>query len=194
MHSILYYLRFIRNEEIARRYGIMNSFDGALTVLGIIIALYISGNIEPVIVIVSCLGAAVAMGVSGIWGAYAVERAERLRAHKKLELHMMADLDETDIGKRMSMATLIVALVDGLAPLFVSIIIILPFIFSRIGLFSAESALTFSFGLIILILMLLGYFIGEISRENRIVSAVKMLSAGIIVGVITIFLEFLSVI
>jgi len=172
----------------------MNSFDGVLTVLGIITALYMSGNIESIIIIVSCLGAAIAMGVSGIWGAYAVERAERLRSLKKLELHMMTDLNRTDIGRRMSLATLLVALVDGLAPLITSIIVILPFIFSRIGFFDVNTALKISFAIIVLILLLLGYFIGEISRESRIVSAIKMLSAGIIVGCITIILEFFRVI
>jgi len=49
--------------SITRRYFVMNAFDGALTMLGVVIGAYIAGSI--------------AMGASGMSGAYMAEKAER---------------------------------------------------------------------------------------------------------------------
>ena len=82
--------------EIARRYFVMNAFDGSLTTLGIIIGFFLADIGETATgaetVIVTTLATALAMGISGIWGAYLAERAERIRELKKLERHMMTDL------------------------------------------------------------------------------------------------------
>jgi len=83
--NLLKVLKELKNEEIARRYFVMNSFDGALTILGIIIAVYLSGQNNPGVIITSSLGASIAMAVSGIWGAYSIEKAERQRVLKELE-------------------------------------------------------------------------------------------------------------
>jgi len=54
---------------IARRYFIKNGFDGSLTILGIIVGSWIVGVVEPEIIVTARLGACLAMGVSGIFGA-----------------------------------------------------------------------------------------------------------------------------
>ena len=122
------YLKIVKEEEIARRYFVMNSFDGALTILGIVIAVYISGERNTTLIIISSLGAAIAMAVSGIWGAYSIERAERQRSLRELEMHLLSDLDETEIERKVNITTILVALVDGFSPLLVSIVTITPFL------------------------------------------------------------------
>lgn len=190
---LLSYIRILKDEEIARRYFVMNSFDGALTILGIITAMYIVGKHEVSLVVISSLGAAIAMAVSGIWGAYAVERAERLRSLRELERHLLVDLNETEIEKKISVITILVALVDGLSPLLVSLILISPFLISQFGLMNVENAFYFSFILVILILFLLGVFVGKIAKENYLKSGFKMLLAGIVVGIIIYILEFIKI-
>ena len=71
--------------EIARRYFAMNSFDGVLTILGILIGSYFGGIRQANIVISAGLGASIAMMVSGIWGTYLTEQAERTKSLKELE-------------------------------------------------------------------------------------------------------------
>jgi len=190
--DILKALKELKNEEIARRYFIMNSFDGALTILGIVIAVYVSGKHESGLIIISSLGAAVAMAISGIWGAYSIERAERLRVLKELEMHLMADLEETEVEKKVNSTTILVALVDGLSPMLATLLIISPFIASQLGLLAAESAFYYSIAIVVIILFLLGALVGHVAKEDRAKSGVKMVLAGIAVAVVVLLLDLLK--
>jgi VIT1/CCC1 family predicted Fe2+/Mn2+ transporter len=81
--------------EIARRYFVMNFFDGVLTVLGIVIGsfiLFLGGNPPSKLqIVVPALATAIAIGISGISGGYLSERAERKRniieMHKAMAVH-----------------------------------------------------------------------------------------------------------
>ena len=192
--EIVKYLRILKEEEIARRYFIMNSFDGVLVALGVIIAMYLTGIDEPRVVIVSCLGAAIAIAVSGVWSAYAAERAERMKALRELEKHMLKDLGETRIGRRVHIMSFLIALVNGLSPLFVSLVLIFPFVISQLGLLPLELAFYSSITLILTVLFLLGVFVGKIGEENLMKSGMKMVLAGIVVGVIIFVLGGLRVV
>ena len=72
--------------EIARRYFVMNFFDGVLTVLGIVIGNFIlfvdndpTNDPTKLLVIIPALATSIAIGISGISGGYLSERAERKR-------------------------------------------------------------------------------------------------------------------
>ena len=192
--EIVKYLRILKEEEIARRYFVMNSFDGVLVALGVVIAMYLTGIDEPRVVIVSCLGAAIAIAVSGVWSAYAAERAERMKALRELEKHMLKDLGETRIGRRVQIMSFLIALVNGLSPLFVSLVLIFPFVISQLGLLPLELAFYSSITLILTVLFLLGVFVGKIGEENLMKSGMKMVLAGIVVGVIIFVLGGLRVV
>lgn len=192
--KIVKYLQILKGEEIARRYFIMNSFDGALTILGIIIGMYTAGVNDARIVVISCLGAAVAMAVSGVWGAYVTERAERMRELKKLERHMLRDLGGTRISRSANLMSFLIALVDGLSPLLVSILLIIPFILSQLNVIPLHIAFYSAMGMVLLILFTLGLLVGTIGKDDMIKSGLKMVLAGIIVSVIVLFLEGLKVI
>ena len=62
---------------IVRRYFVVNGFDGALTMLGLIMGFLVSGPASLGVIISACLGAAIALGVSGVSSAYVSEVAER---------------------------------------------------------------------------------------------------------------------
>ncbi len=192
--EILKYLKILKEEEIARRYFVMNSFDGVLVVLGVVIAMYFTGIDEARIVIISCLGAAIALAVSGVWSAYATERAERTKALRELERHMLKDLGETRVGRRVQIMSFLIALVNGLSPLFISLVLISPFVISQFGFLQLELAFYSSITLVLAILFLLGVFVGKVGRENLIKSGIKMALAGVVVGVIVFALEGLKVI
>ena len=189
--DILRYLKIVRDEEIARRYFVMNSFDGALTILGIIIAVYISGEKKASIIIISSLGATVAMAISGIWGAYAIERAERKKSMRELERHLLTDLDETEIERKLNVTTILVALVDGFSPMLVSLIIISPYFLAQAGAMPIESAFYSSLALITAILFILGVFVGHVAKEEWLKSGAKMVFAGLFVGLLVYGLDIL---
>ncbi|MFH1834713.1 MAG: hypothetical protein ABH851_00835 [Methanobacteriota archaeon] len=192
--NVLETLKSISKESIARRYFLMNTFDGSLTILGIILALHLAGASEAKIYIISCVGAAIAMGVSGVWGAYAAEKAERVREMKSLEKHVLRDLEGTRVERRLNRIVVLVALVDGASPLLAALIIISPYMISQLGLIGELQAFTGAIAIEIIILFGLGFTAGSISEEDRISNGLKMLGAGILVGVITILLEAVRVI
>ena len=61
LKEVGFLLRISRSEEIARRYFVVNGFDGALTMLGIIIGFYVSEPAGLGTIISACLGAAIAL-------------------------------------------------------------------------------------------------------------------------------------
>lgn len=77
------YIKVAKAGAIARRYFVMNAFDGALTILGVIVGAFMAREADPRVIIGAGVGASLAMGISGAWGAYMAERlrdAEALRS------------------------------------------------------------------------------------------------------------------
>jgi predicted membrane protein (TIGR00267 family) len=170
--------------EIARRYFVMNAFDGALTTLGIMIGLFLAEE-DAITVVITTLATALAMGISGIWGAYLAERAERIREMKKLEQHMMTDLSKTVMARASKFAIIFSALIDGLSPAMAAIIGIIPF-FIGVAVPSIPFATLFyiSVALNLIILFILGMFLGSISKEGLIGMGIKVTMAGVLITVI----------
>ena len=85
--------------EIGRRVFAQNSFDGVLTIMGIIIGSYFAQVTDPKIVVGAGIGACIAMGVSGVWATYYTEQAERRKKMLELEKHTLRRLHNTKIEK-----------------------------------------------------------------------------------------------
>lgn len=177
------YNRILNIDSIARRYIAMNGFDGVLAILGIVISSFIAGIVDSRLIISVCLGAAVAMAVSGVWGAYMAEAAERKKELKELESSMLTRLKKTKIGKAGDFAAIVIALIDGAAPFISAMVVIAPFFLMPISI-----AYYVSFVLAFILLFLLGIFLGRISKDNLIFSGIKMLFAGIVILIIVILL------
>ncbi len=172
--------------EIARRYFVMNAFDGALTTLGIIIGIFLA-PIEKTAsgVVVTTLATALAMGISGIWGAYLAERAERIREMKKLEQHMMTDLSKTVMARASKFAIIFSAIIDGLSPAMAAIIGIIPFFIGvAVPTIHFSTLFFISVALNLVILFILGMFLGSISKESLFWMGVKVTFAGVLITVI----------
>jgi len=56
--------------EIARRYFAMNAFDGVLTIIGVLMGNYTAHVRNASVVLVTGFSTSIAMGISGLWGAY----------------------------------------------------------------------------------------------------------------------------
>jgi len=156
-------LKITRSHGIARRYFVVNGFDGALTMLGLITGFYVSGNVEFSVVHNACLGAAIALGMSGLSSAYISEAAEKQKELRELEEAMVADLGNSTYGQATRLIPLVIGLINGLAPLVISLIIILSLWITHTSALQLitplESALLTAFVMI----FLLGIFLGRIS-------------------------------
>jgi len=186
-----HYLKISGIGEIARRYFIMNAFDGAVTMLGILIGAYVGGAVSPKIILSAGLGAGIAMGVSGFFGAYLAEEAERSRRIRSLEKALHIDLDDTLIGRAATFAAVMAALIDALSPMLAALISISPFILSFMGILDPWLSYMVSIGLILTLLLILGIFLGKVSGENTLYYALATTSAGLVTGLIGMFLQVL---
>ena len=180
-------LQITRTHGIARRYFVVNGFDGALTMLGLIIGFLLSAPTNISIIINACLGAAIALGVSGVSSAYISEAAERRRELLKLEEAMVADLQQTAHGEAARWVPMLIALVNGLAPLIISLLIILPLWLSNVGIPMPLSPLYVAIIVALLLVFLLGVFLGRIAGISWLRSGLRTL----LVAMLTIVLIYL---
>jgi len=165
--------------EMARRYFVMNAFDGTLTIIGVLTGSYVADVKSPSVVISTGLATSVAMGISGLWGAYFTETAERRRDLGELEDHTLINLSKTKIGQASRVAGFTVALVDGFAPFLAALVALLPFFFSS-SLGDVYLCYYFSLTIALLSLFGLGAFLGMVSQGNIILWGLKMLGAGLL--------------
>ena len=173
------YSKLANVAEIARRYFAMNAFDGALTMIGVLMGNYTAGVDSPRIVVSTGLATSVAMGISGLWGAYLTEAAERKRELSEMSEQVLVDLNETRIGKASRFAVAVVAVVDGISPALAALIILSPFFVA--DLFGQIQWVYFTaLGLALLCLFGLGAFLGIVSKENIFLYGLKTVVAGLV--------------
>lgn len=165
--------------NIARRYFAMNAFDGLLTIIGVIMGNMMAGVQTPRIIISTGLATCVAMGISGLWGAYLTEAAERQRDLIELSNHTLSDLSETRIGDASRFAVAVVAVVDGIAPFLSALIVLIPFFFVEV-LPSIRWAYFSALGLALLTLFSLGLFLGRISQGDLFRYGLRTVIAGVV--------------
>ncbi|MFA9492088.1 MAG: VIT1/CCC1 transporter family protein [Anaerolineales bacterium] len=164
--------------EIARRYFAMNAFDGALTIIGVVMGNLVAGVGNTRIVISTGLSTSIAMGISGLWGAYLTESAERDREMDELSRVTLVEMKKTRIGRASRLAVLIVALVDGISPFMTAVIILIPFFFA--SLFPSLQTVYFtSLTVALVVLFLLGVFLGRVSGKSWIGFGIRTVLAGI---------------
>ncbi len=178
------YVRITEADEIARRYFVMNAFDGSLTMLGIILGTALTRVRDARIIIGAGVGASLAMGISGFFGTYMTEKAERKRKLKKLERAMVTSLDETVWDDASTFVTVWAAVVDGLSPALSAFFAVVPFIAAQLGFMGFDSAFLGSLILIMATLFLLGAFLGRVSDENIPLNGLRMLLVGALTGIV----------
>ena len=156
-----------------RRYFVVNGFDGALTMLGVITGFKLGGEVELSVVIGACLGAAIALGVSGVTSAYLSEAAERRKALNELEGAMVADLSNSVHADVARVEPLVIALVNGASPVLLSLIIITPLWLARAGMALPLAPLDAAIATAFFVIFGLGVFLGRVGGTSWLVSGLK---------------------
>ncbi len=199
--------------EIARRKFFNNCFDGALTCAGIISGMFIlflanPNLLVPSNVIITGFATALAIGISGLWGAFLSEEAERKKKIRDLKKDMVINDEdgeekeietgkvkkisqkkrksqETIITKSENFATIVASLVDGGAPVLGATLPLIPFFFGE-----SLTIMHFVSSYIILVglLVYLGIFLGQISGGGRLRYALHLVAAGVVTLIVTLLL------
>ena len=158
--------------KIARRYLVMNSFDGALTILGVIVGTFFAEKTAHSSIIISAgFGTSLAMGISGFVGAYLTESSERRRYADNGD-----DGEEGD--NNLHEESLFLALIDGLSPAIVTFIAVIPFILAMRNFITIYTAFISSVAIIMGELFGLGIILGKIAGKNIILHGLITLLAG----------------
>lgn len=177
-----------RYHSIGRRYFVVNGFDGALTMLGILIGFYQVGNTPISMITGACLGAAIALGASGLSSAYISESAERQKELKDLESAMATSLEASAHAQAARLSPAVIALINGLSPLLLSLIIMLPLWFAESSGQLFLTPIEFSISLALLVIFSLGVFLGRISGQFWLLSGIRALLIALVTGAIILLL------
>lgn len=187
-----HYAEISNVKEVSRRYFVMNSFDGVMTMIGVVSGAYFAGGpngFDVGHVLGAGIGAVVAMAVSGFSGTFMAETAERTSELKKMEKLMLKKMRGTVQEKAMRFASVYAALVDGVSPSLSSALCLIPFFLARFGTLPIHLAMQTSLITGFIVLFLLGMYLGKISKENMINAGVRMFMVGGIVGVLSIIMD-----
>ncbi len=164
---------------ISRRYFVMNAFDGALTMLGVVVGARVADIDNAMFVILTGLATAFAMGMSGLSGAYMAESAERLRELRMLEKAMLSNMDDTIHEEASKFATVLTALVDGFSPALAALIVISPFFFAQVGIIALGTAFLASMSLTMMVLLFLGVYLARMNDQSVVRHGLRMLIVGL---------------
>lgn len=186
LKNLAFLLRLSGSSGIARRYFVVNGFDGALTMLGLVTGFRLSESANLESAFWACTGTAVALATSGVSSAYISESAERRKALQELEAAMAGkSLSASAHGRAARFAPFFVALVNGGAPLLLAFAVTLPI---WLGLQAIplpfaplDTAIAVAFGEI----ALLGAFLGSVSGHHWLWMSLKTLAvAAVTAGII----------
>jgi predicted membrane protein (TIGR00267 family) len=154
------------HDEHARRAFANNAFDGVLTFLGILMGNLVLNEVIPSVIIKIGLSTCLAIGMSGAFGRYLSERAERRRLLRQMEKDMLTDLGDTSIEREGTNKMVIISLVDGVTPALAAVLPLSPFFLAQASIISVSVSITVSFVLMGMVLFGLGMFLGKTAEEN----------------------------
>jgi predicted membrane protein (TIGR00267 family) len=169
------------HDEHARRAFANNAFDGALTFLGLLMGNLVLPEFQPSAVIKIGLSTCLAIGMSGGFGRYLSERAERKRVIGQMGKDMFTDLSGTRLGRESVEKIFSISLIDGISPSLAALVPLTPFFLAEFSVISISVSIIASFALVCIVLFALGIFLGKISEENALLYG----GATVIVGFIT---------
>lgn len=174
-HRFREYSEITNLGPIARRYFVIGAFDGALTILGIIVGAFASGagEAEKGIVLTASMSAAIALAVSSAVGAYEAERVEKKLDMRSLERAMLTQLSEEHKGA-FRFAARVSALVHGIAPLIAALPPVIPFFW-----FPIPEATAIAIAATLTILFVMGAYLGSLVREQMLFTGLRFVAAGL---------------
>jgi predicted membrane protein (TIGR00267 family) len=158
-----------------RRYFVIGAFDGALTVLGIIVgsAAAVGLRAGSGFVVTVSLSASIALAISSAVGAYEAERVEKKLHRHSIERAMLAEISE-EHRSAFRAAALVSAGVHAVAPVLAALVPLVPFLLTDFGnatIAAIVLAIGFLFGL--------GAYLGSLVRERIVITGVRFVATGL---------------
>ena len=168
---------------IARRYFVIGAFDGALTIMGVILGAYAAGALTKNLVLVAGSATGIALSVSSAVGAYEAERIESVIQHRGLERAMLSTVEGTR-KESAKIGNLASAFVHGIAPLIAALIPLIPFFFMP-----ELDAMVVAIVITIAFLFVMGSYLGSLIKEMIFYTGLRFVAAGPITAIIVFLLH-----
>jgi len=187
LKKIQYLFTLTKSGAIARRYFVIGAFDGALTILGVILGAYVAqGSTEPEYVKALILSAgfagAVALAVSSTVGAYEAERVEHLLTHRELEKAMLRPVEGTR-REAINVSIIVSAVSHGVAPMLAALVPLVPFYFMPV-----DEAVATGIAITIAFLFVLGAYLGSLIKEMLLYTGLRFVIAGLGTAIVLILI------
>jgi len=190
MFSRLRYLVELSHaHRIARRYFVTNGFDGVLAILGLLMGFRVTATAPLEVMIGACLGTAVALLMSGLTSAYISESAEKEHELRELEKSMITPMDNSAHAEAARLMPWLIALVNGLSPLVLALLILLPLLLAQQGLWPLFTPLDSAIVIALALSFLLGLFLGRLSGRFWLWTGIRALLIAVVTALIILLLN-----
>jgi predicted membrane protein (TIGR00267 family) len=176
-----------KSGAIARRYFVIGAFDGALTILGVILGAYVAeGHQHPELarelIVGAGLAGGIALSVSSAVGAYEAERVEHILSHHQLERAMLRPVEGTR-KEAIRVSISVSAVAHGIAPLLAAFVPLVPFFF-----LSLDMAVLVAMAMTLAFLFALGVYLGSLIREMIVYTGLRFVIAGLATAIVLILI------
>ena len=168
---------------IVRRYFVLGAFDGALTILGIILGAFFAGAVKAQVnlIVAAGISALVALAISSVVGAYEAERVEKKLDQKKVEKALLAKVgNEHEEAYRF--AARASAVVHGISPLVAGFIPIIPLYLIHDFTMATVASTVVTLSL----LFVIGWYLGRLVRERAFVTGLRFVLAALVTAAIIV--------
>ncbi len=171
------------------RYVALGTLDGILAVMGVIltasgvIALG-GGEVQNYLIGLTGLSGGIALAMSNAFGSFIGERAEETRTLRELERKMVMDegkLDDTIIHKQAKRRIYMSMFTHGFSSFIGSFVPVLPFLLIADRMTATVTTIVLCFTALII----LGVYLGRVSRESLFKTSVEIVIIGIVISVVS---------
>lgn len=148
--------------------------------MGVSVAIF-NPTVEPAIIALGMIGGSLSLGVvSGLAGVYLSERAERFREVRELERKLGGSLEGSIYEKAAQLVPVYVALWSFAGMLIFPLAAATPYIMAAAGILSLNAAFSVSVVMVMAMLSLIGAYMGRISGEGVLKSALRAILLGVL--------------
>lgn len=187
LKKLKFHFELTQSGAIVRRYFVIGAFDGALTILGVILGAYASqGHAHPDLakhlILAAGFSGGIALAVSSTVGAYEAERVERLLEHRTLEKAMLRPVEGARVAA-MRLSVSLSAIVHGIAPLVAAFVPLVPFL-----LLPLDEAVVTAIIVTLGFLFALGAYLGSLIKERFFYTGLRFALAGLGTAIILILI------
>jgi len=171
------------------RYVALGTMDGILAVMGVTLTASgvaaVSGiELSNFAVGLTGLSGGIALAMSNAFGSFIGERAEEVRSIRELEQKMMLEegkLDDTHIHQQAKKRIYMSMFTHGFSSFTGSFVPVLPFLLISQRLNAIICTLVLCF----LALIILGVYLGKVSRESLVKTSLEIVLIGILISVVS---------